>query len=94
MVRLDFDLWYPKLSEGGIMALHDTVGWPGPQKVAEESIYKSGNFKNVSCVDSITYAEKATENSAMDRLGNRFAFFLRNLRGFLYSVLKTIDLNS
>jgi len=88
MVKLDFDLWYPKVSEGGIMALHDTVGWSGPQKVAEESLYKSRNFRNVRFVDSITYAEKVSENSAIDRLGNRFSLFLKNLCGFAYRVLK------
>ncbi len=30
-VKLDFDLWFPKVINGGIMAFHDTLGyWEGP----------------------------------------------------------------
>ena len=88
LVKLDFELWYPKVIEGGIMAFHDTTNWPGPKKVVEEEIYKSKNFRNIRLVGSITYAEKVNENSPVDRLGNRFALLWKKLRGFLYIMLK------
>jgi len=58
LVKLDFLLWFPKLIEGGIIALHNTTDWPGPKKVAEEFLHKSVNFRNVGLVDSITFAQK------------------------------------
>jgi len=54
-VRLDFELWYPKLIDGGIMAFHDTRGWPGPKRVVNENLSK---FKNRGVVDEITYGQK------------------------------------
>lgn len=57
LVKLDFELWFPKLINGGIMAFHDT-GWPGPKKVVEEFVYQSKFFRNIKCIDSITFAEK------------------------------------
>ena len=77
MVKLDFELWYPKLVDGGIIVLHDTNNWPGPKKVAEEFIYKSNNFKNIRIVDSITYAEKTTLFSSMDKIRNNSLFWLK-----------------
>jgi len=47
-VKLDFDLWFPKVSNNGTMVFHDTVGWLGPKKVVTEFIYKSRYFKNNS----------------------------------------------
>ncbi len=32
-VKLDFNLWFPKVIEGGIMAFHDTVGIAGSKKL-------------------------------------------------------------
>lgn len=57
-VKQDFDLWYPKVISGGIMAFHDATCWPGPMAVAEESILHSERFTEVGTVDSIVYAKK------------------------------------
>lgn len=84
LVKLDFELWFPKVIEGGIMAFHDTAGWkwPGSKKVVEELVYKSKNFRNVRLVDSITVAEKVRQNSIKDRLRNRYVLLLNYLYGF------------
>lgn len=78
LVKLDFELWFPKLINGGTMAFHDTMA-PGPKKVVEESLYKSKNFRTVRFTDSITYAEKIDENSLIDRLKNRYVHLLMGL---------------
>ncbi|MBL7147262.1 MAG: class I SAM-dependent methyltransferase [Nanoarchaeota archaeon] len=78
-VKQDFELWFPKVIDGGIMAFHDTNRWPGPKKVVEEFIYKSKNFRNVGFVDSITFAEKVKQNSVKDRLRNRYILLLKNI---------------
>jgi predicted O-methyltransferase YrrM len=80
-VKLDFPLWFPKLIEGGIIALHDTMT-AGPQKVAEEFVYKSSHCRNVGVVESITFAQKVNENSLKDRLRNRYLLFVKGVCQF------------
>ncbi len=78
-VKSDFELWFPKVVEGGVVAFHDTIEWAGPRKVVEESLFKSKYFKNIGYVDSITFAEKVSRNSLRDRLRNRHTLFIKNL---------------
>lgn len=78
-VKMDFDLWFPKVIDGGIMAFHDTLCWDGPKKLVEEKVYKSHFFRNVSFVDSITFAQKVSKNSGYDRLRNRFFLLLKKV---------------
>jgi len=78
-VKLDFEMWFPKVVNGGIMAFHDTIGWPGPKKVVEEFVYKSKKFRNVKFIDSITFGEKVKKNSLKDRIRNRYVLLLKNL---------------
>ena len=81
-VKLDFDLWFPKVINGGVMAFHDTLGWKGPKKVVAKCIYKSKHFKNVKFVGSITFAQRVKENTLKDRIKNRYVLFLKNLCEF------------
>lgn len=78
-VKLDFDLWFPKVINGGIMAFHDTVGWSGPRKVVSDLVYKSKNFKNVGFVDSITFGQKVDYNTLKNRVRNRYMLLLKNI---------------
>ncbi len=79
-VKLDFDLWFPKVINGGIMAFHDSVGngFPGPKKVVKNLVYKSKYFKNINTVNSITFATKVEKNSLKDRFENRYKLFSKN----------------
>lgn len=82
MVKKDFEYWFPKVIEGGIMAFHDTAGWArqhGPDQVVEEFVYKSRNFKKVQLVGSITYGTKTTKNSITDQIKNRTTLFQKYL---------------
>jgi hypothetical protein len=67
------------LINGGIMAFHDTIRYPRPKKVVEESVYKSKNFRNIGLVGTITFAEKVEQNSIKDRLRNRYILLLNDL---------------
>lgn len=79
-VKLDFELWFPHVIEGGIMAFHDTVGhWEGPKRVVKEFIYGSKNFKNVGFAGSATFGTKVKENTSFDRLRNKYILFLKNV---------------
>ncbi|ATZ60929.2 MAG: class I SAM-dependent methyltransferase [Methanosarcinales archaeon Met12] len=81
-VKLDFDLWFPKVLNGGIIAFHDTTYWGGPKKVVADCVYKSKHFKNVKFVDSITFAQKVKQNTLKDRIKNRYVLLLKNLFEF------------
>ncbi len=71
-VKRDFELWYPKLVTGGVIAFHDSTVWPGPKAVVRQAIYRSRHFKNIRVIDSLTFAEKST-TSLKDRFKNRYA---------------------
>ncbi|MCX8190279.1 MAG: class I SAM-dependent methyltransferase [Candidatus Diapherotrites archaeon] len=79
LVKLDLDIWFPKVIEGGIMAFHDTTCWPGPKKVVEDFVYRSKHFKNVDFIDTITIAQKVEKNSLKDRIRNNYILMLKNL---------------
>ncbi|MBN2111569.1 class I SAM-dependent methyltransferase, partial [Candidatus Woesearchaeota archaeon] len=81
-VKLDFDLWFPKLVNGGIMAFHDTIGVEGPKKVVADNVYISNQFKNVKFVDGITFAQKVKQNTFKDRIKGRYMLLLKNLFEF------------
>lgn len=76
MVRQDFDLWFPKLVESGWLLMHDTIRWPGPRKVARESLYRSGHFRQVGFVHSISFGQKVAANTPGERIRNRYALVL------------------
>jgi len=87
-VKLDFELWNNKLIEGGIVAFHDSIGWPGPRKVVDEKILRSKNFKTALIVDSITFTQKVSKNSIKDRLLNYYILLLRHF----YLLVQTFHL--
>ncbi|MGZ4926150.1 MAG: class I SAM-dependent methyltransferase [Halobacteriota archaeon] len=84
-VKQDFELWYPKLIEGGIIAFHDTIGWAGPRMLVKDSLYKSDTFKNVRFARSITYGEKVVQNTFADRLKNRYFLLCNDIYAFCCS---------
>lgn len=85
--KLDFELWFPKLIEGGIIAFHDSIGsWEGPKKVVEEVIYNSKYFKNVGFVSSVTFGMKVKENSRKDRVRNTYIHMFSKIMGVIYTM--------
>jgi predicted O-methyltransferase YrrM len=78
LVRQDFERWVPKVVDGGVVAMHDTTWFEGPRRVADELIFKSRRFKNARFVFSSTsVATKVPENTALDRVRNRFALAVK-----------------
>jgi len=58
-VRMDFDLWVPHVISGGVVILHDVVAWwPGPTRVAIESVKNNPMFGNVQQIGYCLYAER------------------------------------
>jgi len=68
-VKEDFDLWFPKVVTGGVVAFHD-IGWPGPKRVFREELCQSRRFKRVGFIDSVGYGVKTPPNSLADRVRN------------------------
>jgi len=76
-VKLDFEIWSPKLADGGIIAFHDSVGDTGPAKVIKKEVLASKMFVNVGFVDGITFATKVKSASFGQRLKNRYVLFIK-----------------
>jgi predicted O-methyltransferase YrrM len=80
MVALDFDLWVPRLIEGGYLAMHDTIGFGGSRRIADERVYRGDGFADVRFVPStLTVARKVRRASARDRLRARRALAVKRL---------------
>lgn len=89
--KTDFEMWFPKVVEGGIMAFHDTTGWDGPRKVVLERICTSRSFCSTRLVGSITYARKVRRNSIPDRVRNLLmAYVIRLSTVMVYVKLSPI----
>jgi predicted O-methyltransferase YrrM len=77
-VRIDLDDWFPKLVDGGVLALHDVLNqrWPGPRRALRRLLWRSTEIAAVQFVDSIAWMRKVRRNTPADRLRNRFAAVL------------------
>ena len=88
-VREDFEAWFEKVRECGIIAMHDTVMKYGPRTIANKYIYKSRHFKNTHLVGSITYATKVMNNSFIDRLKNRFLLLKKTIKYMIKQITES-----
>lgn len=84
-VKQDFELWFPKVIEGGMVAFHDTIGWPGPKKVVREIVARSGHFKHMKFVHSITTAQKTSQNSTWDKIRSQYVLFLKDIYELIHN---------
>lgn len=80
-VRLDFNLWFPKVMNGGILAFHDSWHYIGPNLATAIPLLTSSKIKNPRLIDTITYFEKIEGNSLFDRFRNIGFFIYRTLFG-------------
>jgi len=78
-VLADFRAWFPMVLTGGVVAFHDTIGWPGPERVAEEELYRSLRFRRVRLCGSIVYGIKTERASVVARAHNRYALTIKRL---------------
>lgn len=79
-VRRDFEAWFCKVAEGGVMAFHDTSYWNGPGRLMGERVFPSRHFRRAGWVDSITFAEKVATNMLRDRVANRWTWLYKSIR--------------
>ena len=72
-VKIDFDGWFPKVVDHGVMAFHDSTCWPGVLKCVSEELFKSRRFRKVRFTRSIVYGEKVAQNTFFERMENRIS---------------------
>jgi len=70
-VKIDFDDWFPKVINHGVMAFHDSTCWPGVLRCVSEDVFKSRRFRKVRFARSIVYGEKVAQNTFFERVENR-----------------------
>jgi len=70
-VKIDFDDWFPKVIDHGVMAFHDSTCWPGVLKCVSEDVFKSRHFRKVRFARSIVHGEKVAQNTFFERVENR-----------------------
>jgi predicted O-methyltransferase YrrM len=77
-VRIDLDDWFPKLADGGVLALHDVLNdrWSGPRRALRGLLWRSRQLAPVQFVDSIAWMKKVKRNSGAELLRNRLAVLL------------------
>ncbi|OGN19381.1 MAG: hypothetical protein A3F25_01555 [Candidatus Yanofskybacteria bacterium RIFCSPHIGHO2_12_FULL_45_19b] len=82
-VKLDFNQWFPKVVNGGLLAFHDSwhLHFIGPGLVTATALLFSSKIKNPKLVDTITYFEKTERTSLFDRLKNIGFLMYRSLLG-------------
>lgn len=79
-VKKDFELWFPKVIDGGIVAFHDTIGRSGPRILVDKLLFYSNKLRNAGFIGStgpITFAEKVRQTSAKDRFRNKCVLLLK-----------------
>jgi len=85
LVKLDLDVWYPKVVDGGMLVFHDSFA-AGPKRLLGERVFNSKTFRNAGLADNITFAQKVGENSLFDRMRNQYIRLLKDVCQFLVSL--------
>ena len=62
----DFQLWFPKVVEGGFVLFHDSK-WPGVRKVLWESFYPCSQLSSIRRIEDTTFAQKTRLQSKGER---------------------------
>ena len=69
-VKADFEAWFPKLVDGGVVAFHDTTGWEGPRRVVRKALFRNQHIRLARFCWSVAYGQKVSEASFVERAGN------------------------
>jgi len=80
-VKTDFDCWFPKVRDGGILVFHDTAGaaHTGAKRFVERHVYRSRRFRGARFVDSATVVEKVVRNRWPDVVHLYWTLFLKKV---------------
>ena len=85
-VKLDYELWFPKLVNGGFVAFHDAWHSMGVLAITTFMMLTSNRIKNPRLVDTLIIFQKTVNNNLLDRIFNFLFIFYRLLFGWIGSV--------
>ena len=93
-VRLDAELWLPKLVEGGIVMFHDvgTTGYSGPRRVFRQSICWSAEFEGIRRIGSMVVARRTRRRDVRSAAWGRGAGVLLYFYDAKRALRRTADL--
>ncbi len=78
-VKADFEAWFPKVIEGGMIAFHDTTGWEGPRRLVRSALFRNPQISGANFSWSIAYGRKR-ETSALGQVANRVRLGMKALQ--------------
>lgn len=79
MVKSDFEAWYPKLMNKGVVAFHDSTSWGGVRQLVKEKIFDSNKFRRIKLADSITVAQKVDNASTLEIINNKWVYLIKRI---------------
>lgn len=84
-VKLDYELWFPKLMVNGTVAFHDAWHSFGVLAITTLMLLKSAKIKNPRLIDTLIVFQKTSKNSPVDRIVNFLFVFYRLFFGWIGS---------
>jgi hypothetical protein len=85
-VKADFEAWFPKVIEGGIVAFHDTTGWEGPRRVVRAALFRNPRIRGANFCWSMAYGQKVTSTSPLNRFANSIRLCLKVIQEWGLSI--------
>ncbi|MEK7534629.1 MAG: class I SAM-dependent methyltransferase [Patescibacteria group bacterium] len=85
-VKLDYELWFPKLIQNGTVAFHDAWHSLGVMAITTLMLLISTKIKNPRLIDTLIVFQKVSKNSSIDRLVNFSFIFYRLFFGWIGSM--------
>ena len=70
-VKQDFELFFPKIIEGGFVAIHDITYYEGPTRLVQELAQNSENFKFITFLGATLLGQKVEKLTPEDKLNNQ-----------------------
>ncbi len=77
----DFELWFPNVTDGGLIAFHDAWQFIGPRLASVKALLTS-RVKNPKLFDTITVFKKTSQVSLMVRVWNIMFLVYRFFAGY------------
>jgi len=84
-VKLDYELWFPKLIQGGTIAFHDAWHSYGVMAITTLMLLESTKIRNPRLIDTLIVFQKVSKNSLIDRTVNFLFIFYRLFFGWIGS---------
>ena len=85
-VKKDYELWFPKLRNGGLIAFHDSWHQIGVHLFSTQILLASDKVSSPKLLDTLTVVQKVEKNTISDRIGNILFVIYRFLFGWIGTI--------